>query len=483
MEINKKYIFILLIAGFIFCTGSMIIRHYSLRTYAYDTGYMAGVARNAALHLSYFSDVGNANYMSQHFSPALILPGFLFYIWDNPCVMFIFQNLCIFVSIYLSYILAQIVLGERKWAILLSIVFALNYYLNNVNGSGDHIETLGLPLFLSLFIFIESPRSNTRIILITLISLLILSIKEDLVLTLGFFGVWASIFKKGKMIESIIIAMVGLIGFYFISSILIPHFAGGVLMFSDRYSNFGSSANEILSTVLKQPQKVLLSLIMPPIKLVHIFSLFLSFWMLPFVVTKVTLTTLPPILIHSLSSYRSQYAFAGQYSLPAIPFLYYSSIYGWKKLCDYFANKLESEGKRHLKRIVKFIIILTLLSSIVPLIQYGSNYAKFNLKRYTYFNNNIKPLIPRDSRLVSPNHIQPQFLKNRYSGILSCRESMATNPDYVILSKDRIPTYWQKDDYTKFTGEILAKYPVIFEDSTYAVLKITSDKEPTGNND
>jgi uncharacterized membrane protein len=70
--INTKTALILLTALFIFCGGSLIAKHYSFATHAFDTGVQAGVARNAAFHLSYYSEIMNMNYLADHFSPALI---------------------------------------------------------------------------------------------------------------------------------------------------------------------------------------------------------------------------------------------------------------------------------------------------------------------------------------------------------------------------------------------------------------------------
>jgi uncharacterized membrane protein len=312
--------------------------------------------------------------------------------------------------------------------------------------------------------------------MIGLISILILSIKEDLPLALGAFGLWTIIFKKEKRTEGTIIAIIGFAGLYIIAAILIPHYANGSSMYANRYAEFGATAKEILNTALARPDKLLTVLFSPPIKLLHIFFLFLSFLLLPFAAPKAALMALPPIMMHSLSSYKSQYSFVGQYSIPAIPFLFYSSLYGWQKLTAFVDKPKYLKGVITINKVAKASIFIVIICATIPICRYGINYLKFSPKNYFYFVKNIKPLIPTDCRLLSPNHIQPQFLNLKYSGILFSRQSMASNPDYIILANDRIPTYWQKDDYLKFSMEQKNKCQIIYEDDKLAVLKTAAPK-------
>jgi hypothetical protein len=133
-------------------------------------------------------------------------------------------------------------------------------------------------------------------------------------------------------------------------------------------------------------------------------------------------------------------------------------------------------GKITSNRLMKAIVIFMALTGLLPLVRYGANYFKLNLDTYRTFHNNVKPLIPIDSRLLSPNHIQPQFLKVRYSGILMGSYSLQYKPDYIILANDRIPTFWQKEEYLEFVKEQKSKCQILYEDKKLAVLKTNTAK-------
>ena len=470
----KRHKLMVWISFFIFTSLSLLLQHFTFGTNAYDLGIEAGTARNIVFKHSFFDPVMNINLLGDHFEPLLALPGILFHLWDNAAVTILFQNICVFLSIFLAYFLAKHLLNNELKALLLTTIFTLCYYLQAANRFPFHIEMLAMPLFFILLILIETKRNRRTFIFIVLVSLIMCFIKEDIPLTVGFFGLWVLIFKRDKRLEGLLMFLIGISAFFVITVYLMPHFSNGVYTHLGRYSNLGNTPAEIIKTLLR-PDKVISNLITPSEKITQFLLLFAWFLFLPFFAPGYILAGFSPLFYNMISNFRSQYMFDFQYSISLLPFLFYGSIYGMKNLKLLF-YKLKNKVKmvNIFKKICYLYICVVLIAGISVNFKYFNPLTHWrNLSLYTVLSQEIKPIIPIQSRIITIGELQPHFIEYDYATMLDPHTNLTEvkNNTYFILLNDRIPWPWDEVKYKEYISKLREQSLVLFEKNSFLVMK------------
>lgn len=473
----RKTIGIIFIISFIFTSASLLARHFNFKTTAYDTGIQAGVARNLAFDGSFYNEVMNIDHRADHFAPALILPGLLFYVWDNAAVVFIFQNICIFLSILIAFYLAREILKNDREALLISFLYAVNYYLTAVNTTDFHIDILAVPLFLILLLLVEKRQTTTSMMFVGLISLVMLLIKEDIPLTLAGLGIFVLMFRKDRRTSGLIMLLIGGIGFYFVLNYFMLHPAGNEYAHINYYSGLGNSTGEVVKNILTRPDIVFKNLVTPTEKIFRPVLLLMSFMLLPIFAPIELASAAVPIFYQLVSSYRHQYMFHSHYAAPALPFLYYSSVYGFARAKG-LLQKMGDAGWNRLRKMCLLAgAVLLFASTISTVAAYSRNIIRYDNTLYSTFKNKVKPLIPQTSRVISTDQLQPHFIGYAYSGRLKKSDDLASDPDYLVLYLHQRAVPWDESDYRSFIRESKSRYAVCYEDADFLVLRITYSAE------
>lgn len=481
-KVLKNVLIASLLTWFVFTTVSLVFYHLSFRTHAYDFGIEAGTARNVVMHGAYYDSVMNTNLLGDHFSPALIIPGLLYFIWDNPITTLIFQNICMFLGLFVAYKIALQKLKNDNQALFLTLLLSFNVYLHEVNLFPFHIETMGIVLLLLIIYLIEQKRSTGNLILVILLTLGVALVKEDLPLALGGFGLWLIIFNKEKRLEGTLILALSLVSFLLIATVFIPHFSGGHYTHASRYANFGSSTGEIIRNILTRPDMVIKNLFTPTKKLAIPILLFASFLFIPAFSKEYMLTFIVPLFYHLISSYAGQWKLLFQYSVPILPFIFYATIYGFKNLVDTYKNTKNKNLKITMNIYFYLIIGLMFVSFVYEGIRYTNNFIRFKPRIYNELHTKIIPSLDKKSTPLVTGNLYPHFIgfnKPQYLG----QETLISNQvDYVVIrkiTKDRPspPWPWKLAKYKKYL-DYLDKNFVIKEDANYfRVYKISQSAD------
>ncbi len=468
-------------ALFIFTSLPLVLRFFEFegKTGAYDLGIQAGTARNIVFKHSFFDPVMNMNLLGDHFEPALALPGLLFYLWDSAAVTILFQNVCVFLSIYLGYVLAKKILHGELRALFITILFVFNSHLRDANLFPFHIEILAMPLFFLLLVFIEQEKSTVNKLYILIISLLMCTIKEDVPLTLAVFGLWVLLFKKEKRPEGAMMLFVGMSAFLIISAVLMPYFSGGGYTHLGRYDNLGASRGEIIRTILFRPDKVLLNLVSPPEKVLFFSRLFKQFAFLPFLAPTYIFAGFSPLFYNMVSNCELQYQFGFQYSITLLPFLFYSSLYGLKNLRRVSARFGSHAAMKMMNRVFAlFCILLVITLGYRYFGKYTDPFRDKNIQKLSYnsiLEKTIKPKIPLSSKIYAVSHIQPHFIEYNYAGMFSPDLDFRQQPDntFVILTKDEpwFPSLEQAGKYNQAIIDLKKNLSPVYEDGYFIVVK------------
>jgi uncharacterized membrane protein len=472
----RKAVLILLAVSFIFTTFSLLARHYNFKTAAYDTGIQAGVARNIALKGSFYNEVMDINHLADHFAPALALPGLLFYIWDDAAVLFIFQNICIFLSIIIAFYLAREILKDDFQALLVSFLYAVNYYLIAINTTDYHIDTLAVPLLLILLLLVERNQTKRSLLIVGLVSTGMLLIKEDFPLTVAGLGVFVLLFRPGKRTSGLIMFLIGSIGFYLILNYFMPKATGTEYAHINYYNGLGASTSEVVKNILTRPDIVFKNLVTPPEKLLRPVLLLLSFLFLPILAPLEICTAAVPIFYQMVSSYRHQYMFHAHYPAPAIPFLFYASVYGFKRGRE-ILQKIKDRGWNRARQLILAVGAgLLIASTVIFVSSYARYLVRFDSQLYQTFESKVKPLIPRSSRVISSEYLQPHFVGYGRSCSLRNMDDVNSHPDYLVLYLRRKPLTMTEAAYMSFIAESRLHYEKLYEDSDFLVFRVADVK-------
>jgi len=470
----KKVVLAVLVCMFLFATASIVFKHFVFLTHGYDTGIEGGVARSIIFDQSFYDNVKNENLLGDHFQPALAIPGLFFKLWDNAAVVLIFQSLCVFASIVLAYFLAKRVLKNEMKAILLTSVFAFNYYLHAANRYEFHIEFLGLVLLFVILLLIEREASSRKHrALLLLVAISILFVKEDLALVIGVFGLWLVVFRRAKRREGLTLFVTGIGGFLVLEAWVIPHFADGEHHYLSRYSNLGSTPGEIARVLFTRPDIVIANLVSPVEKIGLLLLLLGSFLFLPLLAPVVLLAGFAGLFYNMISGYEYQYAFRVQYAIPVLPFLFYASLYGFKRL-EAHADKWRSRFRPIGKLVFGCIVAGILLLALAFILAYARPFLQHNdIAVYHALSQNVRPMIPRESRILTNNELQPHFLDYQYAGVLSLdsQTSDFERVDFVVMFVDRTPSQWDKASHQQYVGRLREDFGTVYEDKHFLVLR------------
>ncbi|MCP4581867.1 MAG: DUF2079 domain-containing protein [candidate division Zixibacteria bacterium] len=473
----RNAVLTILIIAFMFTTFSHLARHFNFKTAAYDTGIQAGVARNLAFEGSFYNEVMEIDHRQDHFAPALALPGLLFYIWDNAAVVFIFQNICIFLSIILAYYLARKILKNELHALLLSFFYAVNYYLTAINNTDFHIDTLAVPLLLILLLLSEKRQTVQNLVLIALVSLAMLLIKEDLPLTVVGLGIFVMIFRKNRRAGGVFMLLIGGIGFYLIMNHFMLRPSGEDYIHINYYKGLGDSMAEAVKNILTRPDIVIKNLVTPPEKILRLFILLSSFMLLPIFAPIALCSAAAPLFYQLVSSYDHQYRFHAHYSAPAIPFLFYASVYGFKRAKTILLKLGENGWSKTKNSVLIIAAVMLALSAIITIGTYAKNIIRYDHELYQTFETRVKPLIKPGSRVISTGPIQPHFIGYSESGRLWKTKDLDTDHDFVVISIRQRSLTLPDSVYRNYMSQSKKQYETCYEDSSFMVFRISDTDE------
>lgn len=463
---HKLSIFILM---FIFTSVSLMMQHFVFQTNAYDLGIEAGTARNIVFNRSFYDPVMRMNLLGDHFEPALALVGLCFYLWDNAAVVILFQNICVFLGLLIAFLLAKSILKNEIKAILVTMILCFCYYLQATNRFPFHIEVLAFPIFLFMLLKLEE-KSKSTLFLISLLSLALLTIKEDVSLTLSIFGLWVILFKKGKRLEGLSMFLIGAIGFYVIIKYIMPYFSDGVYTHLGRYTNLGQNPQEILHTLFLRPIVIVKNIFISE-KITSILLLFAWFGFLPVLAPKYILAGLSPILYNIISCYPSQYRFEAHYSITLLPFLFYASVYGLYNLESVLHRITNIKVNALIKKLGVIWICLVLIAGVAVNAKYINPFLESkDLRQYYILEHKIKPLLPKNSNIIATSDLQPHFV-NYMATMFTPHMDYPVDENTYFLLTSNTPWPWQIDEYNDCVAKIKQDNLIVYQDQKFLVIK------------
>lgn len=264
---------------------------------------------------------------------------------------------------------------------------------------------------LGLWTFDLAIRGRLRWAWVAAIALLL--VREETGLALAGIGIIIALVTKYRK-TGLAMTAVGMVTAAFMIAVLIPILRGGASAdtIGDRYGHFGSSASEVLITLITRPDLVIALLFEDVRRLLFIPILILPFLFLPVLCRAcwagLLLTTLPGIL----SSSYCQYTIGWHYPYLALPIVAIGAILGMDKLLRWQPGLLKPRVA--ITAVIIWLMLLAGLHIDGPTIRwrwmFGENPLVAEVEQ-------IKHLIPDDAALAATGKVGAQFAGRRQIGI------------------------------------------------------------------
>jgi len=337
--INKKYHEFLLLIGilfyFIYFTISSFLRFDNFYTGKFDLGNMAQTVWNT-LNGNFFM-LTNPNgteivsRLSFHADFILILLTPFYYFWPNPKILLLIQTLVISLGAIYVYLIAKQILKSKNIALLFSFVYLINPLIQYVNLYDFHAVSFAITFLLASFYYILKNNFYLTFLFLILAGLT----KEQiwLVSALMFLYFYIKNHKtqdiRVKKALSFVFSVLSFIIFYYLIWIAIPNASGSNHFALSYYSEFGDSPGIVIKNILLDPLKTL-GVVFDEKNIKYLYNLFMPVGFLSIFSPLYLIFALPDLIINLLSNNRQLSDIYYQYTSGIIPFLFVSSIYGFK---------------------------------------------------------------------------------------------------------------------------------------------------------
>lgn len=336
---RHKHIILLSVASVLYAiyfTIASFLRYDNFYTGRFDLGNMAQTVWNTSQgRIFEFTNPNATETVSRlafHADFILVLLAPFYFLWTDPKMLLLIQTIITASGAFFVYFIAQKVLKGRTLPLIIAIVFLLNPSLQRANLYDFHAVTLATTFLLGAFYFLLVKKDKWFLLFLLLAALT----KEQVWLTVAFFGIYIAIFQKRRAF-GVSLTVIGLGLFSFLIFHAIPKSFGSQHFALAYYSDFGDSPGDVLKNMILKPHQTLPILfekdrlhyyqqIAGPVGFLAVFSpLYLLF-------------AAGDIGINLLSSNPQLHQIYYQYTATITPFLFIAVIFGIKKLLQFFPD-------------------------------------------------------------------------------------------------------------------------------------------------
>ncbi len=433
---KNKYIFFLglgIIIYVLYFINTTFLRFDNFYTGKFDLGNMSQTAWNTVNgRIFEFTNPNGTEIVSRlafHADFILILISPFYLLWESPKLLLLIQTLIIsFGAIYI-YLISNNILKNKNISLVFAFSYLINPLVNYVNLYDFHAVALAITFLLAAFFYIL----KNKFLLFLFFAILAGLTKEQVWLASGILSLYyfiktynsnfSSTRKKTIRFLSLIFSLISFFIFYVLLWIVIPNVSGSTHFALSYYSDFGNSPGKIIKNIIFDPIKII-SVVFQEKQLEYLYNLFLPVGFLSIFSPLFLIFALPDLGINLLSNNKQLSDIYYQYTSTIIPFIFISSIFGFKILT---------------KKINKNILIIYLLiCSICAAYHIGPlPFSKNpNVDMYT------KPLINRSEITYFLDSLSNEYsvaATNNLGAYLSNREKLYVIPngieqaDFVIF--------------------------------------------------
>jgi len=381
-----------------------IRQYFELQT-MWDMTTEANVAWHMVHGPWFFNSLDNRSLLGVHFSPVMLLVGLAYRVVEHPLTLLVIQSLALGLGAAGVYFLALLKCERKGLALLMIVLYMVNPYLHHGNAHDFHRTPLAIPTLLWLLVFIES----NRLIPAVGLSLLALSIEESIPLPLAGLGLYLAVFRTGWRGFGIGLAIGAACYFLLVTKMLLPMFSPEQgLFFWERYANLGRNLNEAFLNILLNPAWAFWEALGRHNQFIYLLYFLIPVAFLPLFAWREACLLVVPLLIMFLSQNDGQHKLGFHYSVPALPFLFYSTICGMAHASRYLGAWASDSVARWKAVCVVTLFLVALDVYRCPGYDIGKTDPQFAAAVFK-----IARLVPTDAGLATDVRFAP-LLVNRH---------------------------------------------------------------------
>lgn len=219
-KVEKIFLFLFIFSFALGYALVSVLRHLRFESFGYDLGIYDQVIWLFSRFKSPFSTIKNCHIFGDHLSPILVLLSPIYRVIDDVRALLVFQAIWVAAGAIPVYLLAREKLGSIFLSFVLSFSYLAFFGIQNGVVFDFHPLMLAVPLIAWWFYFFE--KESCQILI--LISLALLSVKENLSLLIVALGILALLNRKTKK-EGLIMIVIGFAWFLLTIKSIIPYFA------------------------------------------------------------------------------------------------------------------------------------------------------------------------------------------------------------------------------------------------------------------
>lgn len=515
VETIKKHLFeIILSIGIVayitYFSTFTILRHQKHFSHYFDLGIMHQTVYNTyqAIRTSDTSRIleltdphagdGQVKRMAIHNDLFLFLLAPFYFIYTGPETLLVIQAIILGFGAAFIYLITKKIFSKFSYCKYFALTFSLAYLfywpLQRANNFDFHAVSLSTTFLLAMYYYWLSKRFWLSIFF----AALSISTKEQVGLTVAFFGIYTfikkfqeekvslfSVIKKsinnkinfGYSIKhllqnnafGVITIILGLSWVFVSMKFIIPHFRMG--------DHFGEVYFEYL---YKEPWKAL-NIIFRPQSSEYIFQMLMPLGLLSLLSPLHFLIALPEILMNILSKNPNLRDLYFHYSSIITPFIFISAIYGARNLLSkesrlsYLIGKVKfilirsQKIKNFLNHVFvpkRYIFILIFIAACIAFTSYRKSPLPWSVDRDMYpwnskraFDTDVRLwkeyLKADDIKVATTGNLAPSFTSRRYYYNFAEGYDKAS---YVILENNNLSSGFQSELNTKTYQRILGDY-------------------------
>lgn len=393
--------------GLLFTT---VLIHLRVKQYfELQTMWDMATETNMAWHMVhgpwFFNSLDNRSLLGQHFSPIMLVIGLAYRLIEHPLTLLTIQSVAFGLGAVAVYELALLRCERKGLALLVVALYMLNPYLHNSGAHDFHRSSLAIPAILWLLVFVESGRRGAAAACVLLACL----IEESLPLPLAALGLYLAAFRRGWRVFGAALAFVAVSYFLVVVKVLLPAFTPEQgLFFWERYANLGQNLGDALENIARHPFWAMTEALVRHNQYVRLMYFLAPVMFLPLLAWREACLLVVPIAIMFFSQNPGQYKLAEHYSAPALPFLFYSVVWGLVNGYRYLERWAASSPERWNKAFALALCLLAVNTYRCPGYDLGKTDPQFTSAVFA-----MADLIPGDAGVASDVRFAP-LLANRH---------------------------------------------------------------------
>jgi uncharacterized membrane protein len=303
-----------------------VTRHFTFQTHALDLGYYVQLSWNIARGHGPYVSLPEMHAWGDHLSPIMYLFAPAFWVVPGPVVLLVAQSAALALGALPVFALAGRRLGDARPAAAFAVLYLLNPTLHGINVRDFHAAAIAIPLLLVALYFGEVGRPG----LFALAAAGAMLCREDAALPVAGLGAWLAL-ARGRRAWGAATAVLAIAVVIADVRVVIPWFRGEPYPHLGRYAQYGSSLGEIALGLLRDPGRVVATLLHSD-RFVYLGALLAPLAFLPLLAPADLIGAMPALAQNLLSSDPILHHHRTQYQSFVLPFLIAAAIGGYARL-------------------------------------------------------------------------------------------------------------------------------------------------------